>query len=71
MVDESNLPTPEDQASTGVAPRLLAVVEVDKSERGPHCTSTGCRLAPHGQPGLSEAFNGQPRWHRPSHPIIF
>ena len=41
MVDANSLPSPEDQASTGVAPRLMAVVEVDKSERV-YCAQPGC-----------------------------
>ena len=41
MVDANSLTSPEDQASTGVAPRLMAVVEVDKSERV-YCAQPGC-----------------------------
>lgn len=41
MVDESNRPTPEDQSTTGGTPRLMAIVEVDKSERV-YCAQPGC-----------------------------
>lgn len=41
MADESSLPTPVDQPSTGGTPRLMAVVEVDKSERV-YCAQPGC-----------------------------
>ena len=41
MVDENSLPAPEDQSSTGAAHRLMAVVEVDKSERV-YCAQPGC-----------------------------
>lgn len=41
MVDERSLPMPENRASTGPVPRLMAVVEVDKSERV-YCAQPGC-----------------------------
>jgi hypothetical protein len=41
MVDKNSRPTPEDQSTTGGTPRLMAVVEVDKSERV-FCAQPSC-----------------------------
>ena len=41
MVDENSRPTPKDLSTPSGTPRLMAVVEVDKSERV-YCAQPGC-----------------------------